>query len=147
MMALGFIGIFIKLYKPDDSNTLFDGGSLLLIVVSVVVYIANIRVGMNSAIYDTWGDVDQNTGVNVIAASEIMVVFLILGIFGLQFGQFWAEREDRKIRAKFEAEEKAEEKAKKEIDNDNTKVETSAKTTSSSTTSTDTKKKGKKGKK
>ncbi|AOW05866.1 Shr3 amino acid permease chaperone [Yarrowia lipolytica] len=114
VIGLGLIGFFIKLYKPSESNKLFDGGSLFLYMVGVTIYLTNIRRGLASAVDGNWGDVDEHTGINVIAASQVMIVFVLLGVLGLQVGQWWAEREDAKLKKKFDDEEKKEKKDKKE---------------------------------
>ena len=46
MLTAGLVGLIIKLYKPSESNMLFDGGSLVLYMVAVIVYIANIVKGL-----------------------------------------------------------------------------------------------------
>jgi hypothetical protein len=46
MILVGLGGLVAKLYKPSESNMLFDGGSLVLFMVAVIVYIANIVKGM-----------------------------------------------------------------------------------------------------
>ncbi|ANB11744.1 Shr3p [Sugiyamaella lignohabitans] len=105
IIGLGFLGLFIKLYKPSESNTLFDGGSLFLYVIAVAFYISNLQRGVFSAVAGEWGDVDEHTGINVIAATQVFIVLVLLGVVGLQFGQYWAELEDATIRAKADAEE------------------------------------------
>lgn len=115
-MVLGFIGLFIKLYRPSESNKLFDGGSLVLYVVAISFYIINLKTGAESCVSGIWGDVDQNTGINVIAATQVFIVFALLGILAMQIGQFWAELEDARL-AKMElAKEERAKKAEKEAE-------------------------------
>lgn len=106
--ALGLVGLFLKLYKPSESNKLFDGASLFLYMVGIVIYLTNLRVGVRSAAAREWGDVDEQTGINVIAASQVMIVFTFLGVVGLQVGQYWAEHEDKKVWEKAMQEEQEE---------------------------------------
>ena len=94
---LGLIGFILKLYKPSESNKLFDGASLFIYMVGIVIYLSNLRIGVMSAVHGEWGDVDENTGINVIAASQVLIVFTFLGVLGLQVGQYWAEVEDQKV--------------------------------------------------
>lgn len=105
---LGFTGLFLKLYKPSESNKLFDGASLFLYMVGIVIYLTNLRIGVLSAVAREWGDVDEETGINVIAASQVMIVFTFLGVVGLQVGQYWAEVEDKIVWEKALQEEKEE---------------------------------------
>lgn len=100
IMSIGMVGLFIKLYRPSESNKLFDGGSLVLYVVAIAFYLINLRVGAEATVTGEWGDVDQNTGINVIAATQVFIVFALLGILAMQFGQYWAEAEDAKIARK-----------------------------------------------
>lgn len=105
--VLGLIGFFFKLYKPSESNKLFDGGSLFLYMVGIVIYLTNLRRGGASAVAREWGEVDEHTGINIIAASQVLIVLTFLGVIGLQVGQYWAEIEDSKIVMKAMEEEEA----------------------------------------
>lgn len=108
--GLGLIGLFLKLYKPSESNKLFDGGSLFLYVVGIVIYLTNLRRGGASADAREWGEVDEVTGINIIAASQVLIVLTFVGVIGLQIGQYWAEVEDAKViaeAAEFEKESAA----------------------------------------
>jgi hypothetical protein len=90
-IGLGFVGMAIKIYKPDDETKYFEYGTLLLYVVAVCIYLTNLKIGAESALAGQWGDVDQNTGLNVIAASETMILFLLGFIIALQAGLYWAQ--------------------------------------------------------
>lgn len=105
--ALGLVGCFIKLYKPHPDVKLFEYGSLVLLMVAVVIYLTNLRIGINSALTGEWGDVDQNTGINVIAASLFMVVIALTGVLFLQAGLYYAKWYERKIQLEFLAKEKS----------------------------------------
>jgi hypothetical protein len=48
IMFVGFLGFFIKLFRPTEANVLFDGGSLMLYVIAVGVYLSNIVKGMRA---------------------------------------------------------------------------------------------------
>ncbi|ODQ66101.1 Shr3 amino acid permease chaperone [Nadsonia fulvescens var. elongata DSM 6958] len=114
VIFIGLVGFIVKLYKPSESNKLFDGGSLFLYMIGVAIYLTNLRRGVQSAVAGTWGEVDEATGINVIAASQVMIVFVLLGVLGLQLGQFWAEHEDSVNLKKYrEAEAEAEAEASK----------------------------------
>jgi len=110
VMALGLIGTFIKLYKPSEDAKYFEYGSLGLLMVAIIVYLTNLRVGINSCLSGEWGEVDRNTGINVMAASQVMVVLVLVGVLVLQGGLYYAEWYDNKLKEEFyrkEAEEAA----------------------------------------
>lgn len=44
-IAVGLSGFFIKLFKPSEANLLFDGASLVLYVIGIIVYLTNIVKG------------------------------------------------------------------------------------------------------
>lgn len=113
IILLGLVGLVTKLYRPSESNKLFDGGSLFLYMIGVGIYLTNLRQGTRAAIDGAWGDVDEHTGINVIAASQVMIVFTLLGVAGLQLGQYWAEAEDAKLKQEFEEQEAKDEQQKK----------------------------------
>jgi hypothetical protein len=141
MLGMGLLGLVIKLYKPSESNLLFDGGSLVLYMVAVVVYIANIvkglrivnegsyGLGLNKLTQDELdnvgaGGIDQDTGdsvlgrednLKVLAASNTILALVLVGVLLLQIGQWYAARMDEKALREFEAKEKAD-REKKEND-------------------------------
>jgi len=45
VIAVGIFGHLVKLYKPNESNYLFDGASLVLYMVAVVLYATSILNG------------------------------------------------------------------------------------------------------
>lgn len=110
VMFLGLTGLVAKLYRPSESNWLFDGGSVLLYVIGIAFYLTNIRTGAIASITGEWGDVDEFTGINVLAATEVFIAIVLIGVIGLQFGQYLAEREDDKIRENARKQELAQKK-------------------------------------
>jgi hypothetical protein len=138
MCFLGLAGLILKLYKPSESNMLFDGGSLVLYMVAVIVYITNIVKGLRIVTEGKYGIVnleemtqdqrdeinlagfDRDTGntvlgrednLKVLAASNTILALVLVGVLVLQAGQWYAERSDDRERGKI-AEDEA--KAKKE---------------------------------
>lgn len=117
----------IKLYKPTESNMLFDGGSLVLYMVAVIVYVTNVVAGLrmvNVGIYGVGVDMTDQEGykpeeavvgrednLKVLSATNTILALVLVGVLVLQAGQWYAERteerERRKIR-ELEAKEKAE---------------------------------------
>lgn len=108
VMFLGLSGCFIKLYKPLDDAKYFEYGTLGLMMAGIVIYLTNLRIGVNSCITGQWGEVDQNTGINVMAASQFLIVVALVGVLILQGGLYYAEWYDAKIKREFLEKEAAE---------------------------------------
>jgi hypothetical protein len=128
------MGLIIKLYKPSESNMLFDGGSLVLYMAGIIVYVANIVKGLRIVTVGKYGEgldevvqnLDRNDEVNmgafdretgtsvlgrednlkVLAASDTILALVLVGILVLQAGQWYAERADEKEKRKFREQEK-----------------------------------------
>ncbi|KAF7999973.1 hypothetical protein OXX79_000815 [Metschnikowia pulcherrima] len=101
VILLGLIGCFIKLYKPSEEVKYFEYGTLGMMMVAIIIYLTNLRIGANSCITGEWGDVDAFTGVNVMAASQFMMVIVLVGILVLQGGLYYAEWYEAKIQREF----------------------------------------------
>jgi hypothetical protein len=101
VLVFGFFGLVIKIFKPKEDIKYFEYGSFFVYVLAVCCYIANIRFGVYSAQAGQWGDVDEFTGLAVIAASEVIVVFLLFGLVIIQSGLFYAKYEDDKVKTEF----------------------------------------------
>lgn len=106
VIFLGLAGLITKLYRPSESNMLFDGASLVLYMCGITVYIANIVKGLRLASAGQYGaelaqtpeDKDQILGredsLKVLAASNTILALVLVGILVLQAGQWYAERKD-----------------------------------------------------
>jgi hypothetical protein len=46
VIGVGLLGFIIKLYKPSEANTLFDGASLFLYMCALTMYITNTVNGL-----------------------------------------------------------------------------------------------------
>jgi hypothetical protein len=109
-ISVGFLGFFIKLFKPSEANLLFDGASLVLYLVGVVVYISNIVKGLRIVTAGTYGMTEGNTelaigredSLKVLAASNTILALVLVGVLVLQAGQWYAERKEQDEVAKFE---------------------------------------------
>ncbi len=116
VIAVGLLGFFIKLYRPSESNMLFDGASLVLYMCGVIVYMANIVKGLrvvSSGKYDTElveGELavgvtgvpageekplGRDDSLKVLAASNTILALVLMGVLVLQAGQWYAERKER----------------------------------------------------
>ncbi|CAG8980918.1 hypothetical protein HYALB_00003777 [Hymenoscyphus albidus] len=112
-ISIGFIGFFTKLFKPSEANLLFDGASLVLYVIGVVVYITNIVKGLRIVTAGVYGVAEGTTEValgredslRVMAASNTILALVLVGVLVLQAGQWYAERKEQDEVEKFEKEE------------------------------------------
>ncbi|KAL7628632.1 Protein csh3 [Parahypoxylon ruwenzoriense] len=114
-VGVGFLGFFIKLFRASESNMLFDGASLVLYLIGVGVYVANIVKGLRLVSAGVWpddtarapappGSKDPLTGgeillgredsLKVMAASNTILALVLVGVLVLQAGQWYAERKD-----------------------------------------------------
>ncbi|POS76727.1 hypothetical protein DHEL01_v204882 [Diaporthe helianthi] len=125
VMAVGFLGFFIKLFKPSESNMLFDGASLVLYVIGMGVYIANIVKGFRTISSDMWNSdefkerhngpltgeivLGRDDSLKVMSASNTILALILVGILVLQGGQWYAEKKELD---EYEEIEKTEEQAK-----------------------------------
>ncbi|KAL1993168.1 hypothetical protein VTN49DRAFT_3117 [Thermomyces lanuginosus] len=128
VIFLGFAGLFAKLYKPSESNMLFDGASLVLYVCGVTVYIANIvkglrlvtggKYGADLADPDSDDDPSQILGredsLKVLAASNTILALVLVGVLVLQAGQWYAEKKDQQEYEKLAAGEQQSSSEKRE---------------------------------
>lgn len=114
VIFVGLAGVITKLYKPSESNMLFDGASLVLYVCGVTVYIANIVKGLRLVTGGQYGtdlapteeDTEQILGredsLKVLAASNTILALILVGVLILQAGQWYAERKDEQESEKFD---------------------------------------------
>lgn len=118
-ITVGFVGFFTKLFKPSEANLLFDGASLVLYLIAVVVYITNIVKGLRIVTLGVYGipegdseiAIGREDSLRVLAASNTILALVLVGVLVLQAGQWYAERKDLDESIKFDKEQ--EEKAAK----------------------------------
>lgn len=100
----------MKLYKPSESNMLFDGASLVLYMCGITVYIANIVKGLRLVSGGVYGDelvkngngddveqgqiLGREDSLKVLAASNTILALVLVGVLVLQAGQWYAERKE-----------------------------------------------------
>ena len=115
VMGTGLLGLLIKLYKPTESNMLFDGASAVLYVVAIAVYISNIVKGLRIVSEGVYGEgmegtvvkghtvtkeelVGREDSLKVMAASDTILALVLVGVLVLQAGQWYAnDKEAREI--------------------------------------------------
>ncbi|KAF7547952.1 hypothetical protein G7046_g8842 [Stylonectria norvegica] len=111
IISIGFIGLFIKLFRPSEANFLFDGASLILYLIGAGVYIANIVKGLRTVNADIWSGAEfgakthdgeaageiilgREDSLKVLAASNTILALVLVGILVLQAGQWYAEKKE-----------------------------------------------------
>jgi len=117
VIFIGFSGFIVKLYKPSEGNLLFDGSSLVLYTIGVIVYLTNIVKGLRIVAAGQYEKaftaaelaapgmaVTREDSLRVLAASNTILALVLIGVLVLQAGQWYAERRDRDDAAKFEKE-------------------------------------------
>jgi hypothetical protein len=117
-ITVGISGFMIKLFKPSESNLLFDGASLVLYVIGIIVYITNIVKGLRIVTSGGYGQpmvegervvevpaddvIGREDSLKVLAASNTILALVLVGVLVLQAGQWYAERKERDEQVKFE---------------------------------------------
>lgn len=108
IIAVGLLGFITKLYKASESNMLFDGASLLLYMAGVIMYGTNVIRGLRIVESGNYGEeVGRVDTLRVMAASQVILALVLVGVLVLQSGQWYAERKESEEVKKIEAEEAA----------------------------------------
>ncbi|KAF8458686.1 Shr3 amino acid permease chaperone [Terfezia claveryi] len=94
MIILGLTGFLAKLalYSPSESNYLFDGASLILYLIALVMYGTNLVQGVDT--------------LKVMGATQTMMALVLLGVLVLQAGQWYAEWKEAEEEKRIEKEQK-----------------------------------------
>ncbi|TLD28367.1 hypothetical protein PspLS_03825 [Pyricularia sp. CBS 133598] len=111
VVFVGFCGFFAKLFRPSEANVLFDGSSLVLYIIGVGIYLANIVKGLRDVTADVWGADGKGTlnhegpisgevklsredSLKVLSASNTILALVLVGVLVLQAGEWYAERKE-----------------------------------------------------
>ncbi len=112
VIGVGLLGFLTKLYKPSEANMLFDGASLVLYMVAIVVYLTNLVKGLRVVTAGTYGEVELVEGetavgtqmgidritredsLRVLSASNTILALVLVGVLVLQAGKWYAERKE-----------------------------------------------------
>ncbi|KAK1776626.1 Shr3 amino acid permease chaperone [Copromyces sp. CBS 386.78] len=123
VIFVGLLGFFMKLFRPAESNVLFDGASLILYVIGVGVYTSNIVKGMRTITAGIW-DMENFAGIKhdgpvsgevvlgredtmkVLSASNTILAMVLVGVLVLQAGQWYAESKEKDDFSKGEKKDK-----------------------------------------
>ena len=128
VISLGLGGFFWKLYKPSESNMLFDGASLVLYVCAITMYLTNTVRGLKvvgERAYETkvavdaemakagdYVEVSREEGLSVLAATNAILALMLLGVLVLQCGQWYADRKQKQEEAAMRGQSTEKKKAK-----------------------------------
>ena len=115
VIGVGLLGFLTKLYKPSEANVLFDGASLVLYMVAIIVYVTNIVKGLRLVSARAYGTelvegetavgtaagvdaISREDSLRVLSASNTILALVLVGVLVLQAGQWYAERkEDQEV--------------------------------------------------
>jgi hypothetical protein len=121
VIFVGLAALVGKLYKPTESNMLFDGASLVLYMCGITVYIANIVKGLRLVSEGRYGPelaeaaggagswagtgagaggageggeqiLGREDSLKVLSASNTILALVLVGVLVLQAGQWYADR-------------------------------------------------------
>lgn len=108
IVAVGLLGFITKLYKPSESNMLFDGASLVLYMIGLIMYATNVVRGLKTVESGQYGEeVGRVDTLRVLAASQVILALVLVGVLVLQSGQWYAERKESEEVRVMELEEEA----------------------------------------
>ncbi|RPA94757.1 Shr3 amino acid permease chaperone [Choiromyces venosus 120613-1] len=108
-IGTGILGFLAKLYKPSESNMLFDGASLVLYMIALVMYGTNVVKGLRIIAEGEYGEeVGRVDTLRVVAASQVIIALVLVGVLVLQSGQWYAERKEEQEVRGIELEEERE---------------------------------------
>ncbi|KAI5779551.1 ER membrane protein SH3-domain-containing protein [Geopyxis carbonaria] len=107
VVATGLLGFLAKLWRASESNMLFDGASLVLYMIGLVMYATNVVKGLRTIDSGEYGDeVPRVDTLRVMAASQVILALVLVGVLVLQSGQWYAESKEGEEVAEIEEEEK-----------------------------------------
>lgn len=138
MITVGLLGLVLKLYRASESNLLFDGGSCVLYLCGIIVYVANIVKGLRIVTEGSYGHnlvdpkptaseglsahsasagepvLGREDNLKVLSASNTILALVLVGVLVLQAGQWYAERADEREKVKILEEEETTKKKERE---------------------------------
>lgn len=106
MIGVGLIGLLAKLHKWDESAVYFDGSSLAAYVFALAIYLTVTVPSLRTIVEPLGTDDDalRLEAMRVLSAGNIIIIFLLGAILGLQAGQEYARRAEDKVLAQIKQE-------------------------------------------
>lgn len=92
VVGVGIIAHLAKLYRGQEYNVLFDGASLVLYMIGVILYGSSSMTGIRSIRDGEYGDLSKADSLRVLAASHVILAVVLIGVLILQGGGWYAER-------------------------------------------------------
>lgn len=87
---------------------LFDGASLVMYMIGLIMYGTNVIRGLRVVESGEYGaEVGRVDTLRVMAASQVILALVLVGVLVLQSGQWYAERKESQEIKKMEAQEEA----------------------------------------
>ncbi|KAF0268323.1 hypothetical protein FOG50_03321 [Hanseniaspora uvarum] len=110
--GVGLFGAIIRIVNPHPDYQLFEYGTFVLLFLFVCVFLTNVKTGIETCKHRNWGDVSENQGLQVLAASNLILLAIIVGIVILQGGMWYTKWEYQKRLTAHNLEIKKEEQEK-----------------------------------
>lgn len=106
VICFGLVAHAIKLYGGNQSNLLFDSGSLILYVAGVIIYMVYLVQGMlhvhknpflqlaglQAIFQHNYTPLSKLDTLQILAVSQVVLALILMGILVLQSSQFCAEQ-------------------------------------------------------
>lgn len=128
--GVGLLGAIVRIVNPHPDYQLFEYGTFVLLFLFVCVFLTNVKTGIETCKHRNWGDVSENQGLQVLAASNLILLAIIIGIVILQGGLWYTKWDYQKRLAVFNMEIKKEEQEKLAKEKDVTPTATTTATDS-----------------
>lgn len=106
--GLGLLGAILRIAKPNPDFQMFEYGTFVLLFLFLCVFLTNVKTGIETCSHRQWGDVSEKQGLQVLAASNLILFAILLGVIILQAGLWYTKWDYKKRLDEFYTEEKNE---------------------------------------
>lgn len=106
--GLGLLGSIVRITKPNPDFQMFEYGTFVLLFLFLCVFLTNVKTGIETCSNRKWGDVSEKQGLQVLAASNLILFAILVGVIILQAGLWYTKWDYKKRLAEFYEEEKNE---------------------------------------
>ena len=79
VIGVGILGHITKLYRGSEHNTLFDGASLVLYMIAVIIYGTSVMQGIRAVRDADYGELSKADSLRVLAASHVILAVVLIG--------------------------------------------------------------------